>query len=206
MTTGSTRGKCWAEHSGQRRDQPPRSISVEAPQLAQKRCRECHQARLRAAAKSGASSRQAPPIVSNAARAFACGCSVAENRGWPSWMPRNRSVAEAWLPFEPPVLSDCGKAVAPDELASAGRRSARQGGAGRRVPGRRGRFPGPEKKGSGRKRAPRRQDRFDRSPVEGRQASFAETVERLPPALANGSCGADTTLSSSRKCVNTCVT
>ena len=95
MTTGSTRGKCWAEHSGQRRDQPPRSISVEAPQLAQKRCRECHQARLRAAAKSGASSRARPPIVSNAARAFACGCSVAENRGWPSWMPRNRSVAEA---------------------------------------------------------------------------------------------------------------
>ena len=49
ITTGSTRGKCCAEHSGSAATSRRARSRVFAPQLAQKRWRECHQARLSAA-------------------------------------------------------------------------------------------------------------------------------------------------------------
>src|SRR5438309_7417838 len=91
ITTGSTRGKCSAPQLAQRRDQPPRTITVEWPQLAQKACRECQRPKLIAAANSGASPSSSSVINGNGEKALAATGSIAEKRGdWPS-RPRKSS-------------------------------------------------------------------------------------------------------------------
>ena len=61
MTTGSERGKCSAPQPGQRRDQPPRTMSLAWPQTEQWPWRPCQLARLSAQANKGASARRAGP-------------------------------------------------------------------------------------------------------------------------------------------------
>ena len=113
---------------------------------------------------SGASSSSSAPIsIERRARHSHADCSVAEKRGASSveaeeQVRGRRGVCHSSRPSS----SDRRQAVAPHQLPRFGARSqARRGARDRRATWSARSSPGPEKKGSGGKRAPRRQNRFD---------------------------------------------
>src|SRR3982751_1453466 len=183
MTTGSTRGKCSAEQAGHERDQPPRTISVAWPQLAQKRWRECQRARLIAAANSGASA--SCICASNGMTANGCvaGSASAEKRGASPSKPRKSAASPTSCHSRRPPSAIAG---IPSRQASSRAsprlvNSAILSGYPRSASARS--RPGPEKKGSGGMPTLRKRE-LDGSAVERRESRLLETVDRLPPTFA----------------------
>src|SRR6185295_10093953 len=185
ITTGSTRGKCSAEQLGQRRDQPPRTMSVEWPQLAQKRWRVCQRERLSPAANSGASPSARIARRGNAAQGAPSASWIAEKRGLSPSSPRNSSGVVTGCQARRPSAVSSGRPL--DHLSSRASlrpASAAMAAASPRNASARSR-PAPLKKGSGGKAPPACQRGCRRLAVKRRETGFGEAIERLPPTLAD---------------------
>src|SRR4029453_2881312 len=185
MTTGSTRGKCSAEQAAHLRDQPQRMIWVAAPQLAQKRCRECHRERLKAAANKGASCSSSAAKSGNADHASGLASCTAVKQGTPSSIPRNRSALVTGRHASRPSAVSSGK---PSRQASsrASDRAARASTAAssaRRESARSS--PGPPKNGSGGKAIVSGKHGFRGFPIKRRKAGLIKPADGLPPALSD---------------------
>src|SRR4029453_10546491 len=182
MTTGSDRGKCSAPQFGQRRDQPPRTMSLAWPQTEQWPWRRCQLARLSAQANKGASVSPSWASRPNAGTGGGSEGSDA-NRGASPSSPRN-SVASLICPqTRRPSLSSAGSPSAQTSClaSSCAQSSARRSGWERTESA--GSRPEPEKNGSGGKAGPVGEHRLGGAAVKRGQAGLGEPIERLPPTF-----------------------